>query len=334
VSIRFLLFIVITITCSCIIDKNPLNYGDLGKWQYYRKAKLLYSNADGVYLLDLKSDEGALIAKNGEIIDYPPRTGDQRSWADEACWSPDGKRIVYVEGNSGTDYSQISVMDADGNNKRTVVYEGIPLKPDWSPDGSEIVYTKHLAKFGSNPEVFIINADGTNERQLTNLPGEVGNPSFSRDGQKIIFVSEIIDSVYNTQLFMMNRDGSDIEQLTGRTNSLKSVGDASWSPVSDEIVFSGKDSKEPDSEIFLLKLSDSQIFILTNRNVIELDLWSNNVSPSWSNDGWFIIYSQHFFGLSPGARPLPSVWIMKADGSEQKQLMENALNPDIYIWLY
>jgi len=331
---RLSLFFYFIILLSMVQFSTCVNEPDdnlLDEFQRYRESKLLYSNAEGIHLLDLKTRKNTILAKNGEVMDYYPYgTGYLRSFADAARWSPDGKMIVYVEEDGGTDYSQITIMDEDGKNKRIIVSEGIPFEPSWSPDGLEIVYTKSLAKFRSNPEVFLINADGTNERQLTNLPGDVSLPGFSRDGQKIIFSSEVTDTVYNRQLYIMNRDGSNIEQLTYPNELFTDAGGASWSPVTDVIAFSGKDGKEPDYEIYLLILSNNQILKLTNKDVIDLNLWNDNVFVKWSNGGGFIMYTQYTNELASDSHPSPSIWGMKSDGSEQQQIISNAQKADLF----
>ncbi len=322
-----LLLVLMLVNLSC--DDFGVNSA-IG-WTFYRDALLLYSNAEGVQVLNLKTGQRTVVAKNGEIIDYyPTAAGNPRSDAAKARWSPDGQRIVYVEGDGGTDYSQITVMNSDGRNKRVIVSEGIPFAPNWSPDAFEIIYQKSPAKFGANYEIFVIGADGTNERQLTNRPGFDGQPAFSRDSDEIIYAAEPLSPTYTIQLFMVKKDGTGVEQLTQPTRSLRQASGPSWSRHSDEIVFSGKDSTEPDCEIYLLKEQDRKIGQLTN-HIASANQWVDNLSASWSNDGKLIVYSQHHRRVSPGPSPLPSVWVMKPDGSTQTQILDNAQDPDLFL---
>lgn len=330
--IRATNIILLSILIQIISCINEVEEGLLMEWQNYNVSKLLYSNNEGIHVLNFKTGKNSILAKNGEIMNYYPYgEGYFRRFARDPHWSPDGKRIVYVEEDGGTDYSQITIMDAYGNNKRTIVHVGIPSAPCWHPNGSEIVFIKSLS-FGSNPEIFTINVDGTNERQLTNLPGNVSNPSFSRDGQKIVFASE--DSTKTSQIFIMNYDGSDVLQLTYQTELFIYANGASLSPVTDEIVFSGKDDKEPDHEIFLLRLSDMNTSQLTDKYASDQGLFYENIFPSWSRDGRFIVYCQYPNRITPGPRPLPSVCAMRQDGSQQQQIISNAQYPDIYLRKY
>src|SRR5919204_4245116 len=86
--------------------------------------------------------------------------GDQR----EPVWSPDGKRIAFVSPGSernpeGWRLSQLFVMNADGTGLTQVTHgENDVADPAWSPDGKQLA--------GSDRAIFIVNADGSNYRDL------------------------------------------------------------------------------------------------------------------------------------------------------------------------
>jgi len=60
-------------------------------------------------------------------------------------------------------------------------------EPAFSPDGSRIAFTSTR---DGQPEVYVMDADGTNVARLTNSPGLDGDPSFSPDGQAVVFHSQ------------------------------------------------------------------------------------------------------------------------------------------------
>ena len=113
------------------------------------------------------SDEVTLRPSDPSIDDdFPP------------SWSPDGKKIVFGQG-------AISVMDGDGKNQHPVVSAG-GLAPLWSPDGGQIAYS---AEANGQLEIFAINANGTNNKNLTNNAVWDVNPAWSPDGGKIAFIT-------------------------------------------------------------------------------------------------------------------------------------------------
>ena len=84
------------------------------------------------------------------------------------------------------------------------------MAPSWSPDGEQIIF---YALRGDDTELYLINADGSDERQLTDNEFPDRNPDFSPDGEWIVFQSnragnEVFD------IFMMNLAGDDVRQLT------------------------------------------------------------------------------------------------------------------------
>ena len=102
-------------------------------------------------------------------------------------WSPDGATIGYV-----TEYGQLALMAPDGSNRREIVANhavgGILGGMSWSPDSSQIAYTRDL---GECTGIVLINADGTDERRISHLPGDSRQPAWSPDGELLLFVNTI-----------------------------------------------------------------------------------------------------------------------------------------------
>jgi Tol biopolymer transport system component len=82
------------------------------------------------------------------------------------AWSPDGTKIVFASDRSG--FFRLYVMDADGHNVREMTHSDNPggnAYPAWSPDGKRIAFTNSTPD-GSR-QIFMIDADGKNTKQLT-----------------------------------------------------------------------------------------------------------------------------------------------------------------------
>jgi Tol biopolymer transport system component len=149
----------------------------------------------------------------------------------EATVSPDGKRIVFTSRRDGD--LDIYAMNVDGTAARRLTttpgYDGGPF---FSPDGSQIVYRAYHPQTPeelqdyqnllrdnllrpSKLEIFVMNADGANQRQITNNGAANFAPFFHPNGKKIIFCSNLADAKRrNFDLFLINADGTNQERVT------------------------------------------------------------------------------------------------------------------------
>ena len=117
-------------------------------------------------------------------------------------WSPDGANIGYV-----TEHGQLALMAPDGSNRREIVANHSARGMSWSPDSSQIAYTRDL---GECTAVVLINADGTDERRITYLPGDNSGPAWSPDGELLLFVNTIArgwSQIYIVSVHGGSRDG-------------------------------------------------------------------------------------------------------------------------------
>ncbi len=96
--------------------------------------------------------------------------------------------------------------------------------PAWSPDGRKIVFFSDRA---SNDEIYVMNADGSEQRRLTRDPGNDWGPRWSPDGQMIAFERDHLPS--GEKLHVMNADGSGDRSLT--RNGVRFVIPFAWSPM-------------------------------------------------------------------------------------------------------
>jgi Tol biopolymer transport system component len=149
----------------------------------------------------------------------------------EGTLSPDGTTIVFTSLRDGD--LDIYTMSVDGRNvkrlTRTLGYDGGPF---FSPDGKQIVYrawhpqsaadsTDYVALLGqdmvrpSRMEIWVMNADGSNQRRVTNLGGANFAPYFHPDGRRILFASNHQNPrSRNFDLYLVNVDGTGLEQVT------------------------------------------------------------------------------------------------------------------------
>lgn len=103
-----------------------------------------------------------------------------------------------------------------------------------SPDEKQIAYTVayySVPENKSNREVFVMNADGTNNRQITHTPWQENEVSWIKNGSKLAFLSNESGS---SQVWEMNSDGSDRKQLTKYDGDIEGF---SFSPNGKKLLF-------------------------------------------------------------------------------------------------
>jgi len=152
----------------------------------------------------------------------------------EGTLSPDGKTIVFTSLRDGD--LDIYMMSVDGRGlkrlTRTLGYDGGPF---FSPDGKQIVYRAWhpqtaadsadyrglLAQDVVRParmEIWVMNGDGSHQRQVTDLGGANFAPYFHPDGRRIVFASNHKNPrSRNFDLYLVGTDGSGLEQITTST---------------------------------------------------------------------------------------------------------------------
>jgi len=187
----------------------------------------------------------------------------------EATVSPDGKKIVFTSMRDGD--LDLYVMDKDGKNvKRLTTELGYDGGAFFSPDGRQIVYRSYhpkteaeIARYKERLtqnlieptvfEVWIMNADGSNKRQVTKLGAASFAPFFTPDGKRIIFCTNYFATdarKRNFDLALINADGSGLERVT---YSEVFDGFPMFSPDGKKLVFASNRNaaKQGDTNVFI-----------------------------------------------------------------------------------
>ncbi|RMF83858.1 MAG: hypothetical protein D6736_20600 [Nitrospinota bacterium] len=163
------------------------------------------------------------------------RLTDSPGYDAEGAVSPDGKKIVFTSTRDGD--PELYLMNIDGTEQRRLTYTlGYDGGPFFSPRGNYIVYRanhpktpEELARYEKliathlvSPmvlEIWLMDADGGNQRQVTELRAASFCPYMHPDEERIIFSSNYGWDpssggmpVFN--LYLINKDGSGLEQVT------------------------------------------------------------------------------------------------------------------------
>lgn len=149
-----------------------------------------------------------------------------------AKWSPDGSRFVFTSNLSGN--NEIYICNIDGSNPLQLTHTGNDeWMPTWSPDGSQIAYSLSTGAWeaGSRTtyEIYVMNNDGTNIRQLTSNNFFDHYPRWSADGTRIAFESDRA-AAEHWEVYVMNADGTDVQRVTNSPGRYTAICPA-WRPL-------------------------------------------------------------------------------------------------------
>ncbi len=131
--------------------------------------------------------------------------GDEPLAFSSMVWSPDGTKIAFDD-NAGS----IFVMNTDGSDLHRVTSEQVPMFakwPVWSPDSTRIAFGDDDWS-QENGDIYVINADGTELKQLNEDKRADQEPHWTPDGEHIIFRSRE-DGPFglHTNLYVMDLEG-------------------------------------------------------------------------------------------------------------------------------
>ncbi len=215
-------------------------------------------------------------------------------------------QVAFASDRSGV--PQVYVVNVDGTDVQplTNLANGA-CQPTWSPDGVQLVFIspcpargEFYENFYDNSGLYMINADGTGLKALSNAPGGDFDPAWSPDGKRIAFAS-LRDG--RKEIYVLNIDSGVVIRLTNSTSDTENT-QPSWSRDGKMITYTVR------------RLGAYQAWAMTDTGQDNVQLARSGQSlwdylPFWSPDGTAVLFNQRLLGPT-------APWLMSISFADHK----------------
>ena len=193
------------------------------------------------------------------------------------AWSPDNSKLAVAQGPR-VGHESVWVVNANGTGLEQLTQRDTPVtdnaindsQPAWSPDGTKLVFVRYMTQPQprGRTAIFVINADGRGEHQLTPWKLLAGDhPDWSPDGKRILFRSNSYGAPPNalSNIYTIGADGSGLAQITHARPGDQYLS-SSFSPDGKWITFgmvrgTGKDAR---ADVYVMRANGTGSRDLTN----------------------------------------------------------------------
>jgi Tol biopolymer transport system component len=198
---------------------------------------------------------------------------------------------------------RLMVVNPDGTGARRLTGTDGDGDPSWSPDGTKVAFMRLSDSCDVCSAIWVVDADGGNERRLTDGSARLEAPAWSPDGERIAFEKWDDDQVgahIEVDVYVMKADGTHPRRLTDFPGAEQ---DPAWSPDGERIAFSS--DRGEGADLYVMNSDGSQPRRLT-------DTVESEYFPAWSPDGDAIAFERR------GARI--AIVVLNVDSREERRL--------------
>ena len=300
------------------LQSGQLIVGKVYKWEKKFVRQIAHRFGDEI-LYRLMGIKGLFTSKIGFSSD---RTGNREVWLMDydgfnqkqitisktinlsPDLSPDGKKVVYTTyktTENGIGQALVVYSIYEGTKYNLFSRGSLNSAPAWAPDGNRISFTSNV---NGNAELFTINTDGTNLRQVTFNRAIDTSPAWNPKSGQIAFTS---DRSGNPMVYVMNEDGTNEQRLTyvGEYNE-----SAAWSRDGSKLAYVSRSGINFD--VYVIDMVSNKVLRLTQNEL-------SNENPCWSPDSRHISFSSNRTGKY-------QIWSMLYDGTKLRQLSREGNN--------
>jgi TolB protein len=213
-------------------------------------------------------------------------------------WSPDGRSILYASFSTRTSSPVLAMLTAGRGRETLLESQSMVFPGSFSPDGTKVAFS---STHDGNAEIYVVNADGTGLKRLTDHPEIDVSPTWSPTGRELAFTS---NRTGGPQIYTIDTEGLNLTRLS-RVGSYNA--EPAWSPSRDfsEIAYASR-IEGAVFDIVVHDLLTHQVRQLTSQRGL-------NESPSWSPNGRHLVFTSTRSGES-------QLYTVNRDGSNLRPI--------------